>query len=255
MKSFMFGLALLFACLEAVADESSGRVYQPVTDTMAQVDRALARANEEGKTALIVMGANWCHDSRALATHLQEPSIAPELEQEFVIQYVDVGYLERNFDVNRRFGLPVIFGTPSALLVDPATGKLLNRDSVHIWGNAASFSAGETRDRLRRQATAPDNSIETGGHLAALLEDIDSFEQRQAGRIYAGFKVVGPMLAAYKEGEEASEFEHYWKQLYEMRTRLPRDLQRLRREARQRVADGETDIQLDFPVYAAFDWE
>nr|WP_255775502.1 thioredoxin family protein [Microbulbifer sediminum] len=221
---------------------------------MTEVDRTLARASSEGKTALIVMGANWCHDSRALATNLQEPSFAAKLEREFVIQYVNVGFLDQNFAVNRRFGLPVIFGTPTALLIDPATGNLLNRDRVHIWGSAASFGPGETLDRLRRQARKGAPAL-TGDTLDTLLGKIDAFEQRQARRIYTGFKVVGPMLAARVNGEQDEDFEHYWQQLYQMRTQLPRDLLRLRSEARQRVAAGERDIQLEYPVYAAFDWE
>ena len=51
----------------AVAPRPEARSYHVSDNAPADVDAALARARQSGKRFLLVMGANWCSDSRALA--------------------------------------------------------------------------------------------------------------------------------------------------------------------------------------------
>ncbi len=83
------------------------------------------------------MGANWCHDSRALAGWLAEPRFAAMLDAKYELVYVDVGYKDRNIDIAQRFGLDAIKGTPTVLVLSSG-GALLNRRSAPKWRNAAS---------------------------------------------------------------------------------------------------------------------
>lgn len=266
MARFLLGLvwALTAALIPATAaadERTSGKVYLPLADTQAAIDQTLARASEKGKRALIIMGAEWCHDSRALAGNLQRADIAAQVNEKFEILYVNVGFLEKNFDVNRRFGLPTIFGTPTVLAVDPSSQALLNRDSVHIWSSAANFSAEETAARLNSLPLTHPVPVDNNKNLNALLEQIATFEQQQAQRILAGFAVVGPMLAKFEhsKGESSKraqkQFEDYWGQLRKLRSQLPKDLLALRQDARDRVAAGEQNIALELPRYAALEWE
>ena len=256
MARLFLGLAWALLALSATAnDNSSGRAYLPLPDVQAAIDQTLSQAHQADKQALIIMGANWCHDSRALAEHLQQADTALRLGERFEILYVDVGFLAENFDVNRRFGLPAIFGTPTVLAVAPGSQALLNRDTLHTWSSAASFSAEETLAKLESLPRVPAESAPDNATAASLMAQIDTYEREQAQRILAGYAVVGPMLEALKKGEKAEDFEPYWDQLRAMRSQLPRDLLQLRQEARQRADAGETDIQLEFPVYPAFDWE
>ncbi|AOS98745.1 hypothetical protein AUP74_03380 [Microbulbifer aggregans] len=258
MKRFLLGLACtLIIAVGAVASDS-GRVYLPVDDAMEAVDHTLSTARQHKKRALIIMGANWCHDSRALATSLQSEEVAETVSEAFEIQFVDVGFLEKNFEINRRFGLPVIFGTPTVLAIDPETEQLINRSSLHIWSNAASFSSDEVQEKLialRNVPLEPLEPIEQREPLASLMAQIDEFERVQAERIYRGFGVVGPMLASYKAGDKPDNFQDYWQQLYEMRSKLPNDLLALRHQAKAQIKSGEEGFSLQFPVYPAFDWE
>ncbi|WP_176491097.1 MULTISPECIES: thioredoxin family protein [Microbulbifer] len=259
MKHLLLGLTWILLVATGAAASDAGRLYLPLDDAMGAVDRTLLKARENNKRALIIMGANWCHDSRALASNLQAPELAAPVSEAFEIQYVDVGFLEKNFDINRRFGLPVIFGTPTVLAIDPETQQLVNRDSLHIWSNAASFSKDETLERLAvlanptAQAASP--PADTSEVLAMLLAQIDTFERQQAERIYGGFAVVGPMLAAYMKGEKPENFDSYWRQLHTMRSQLPKDLIRLREQAELIVASGKEEAQLQIPAYPLFDWE
>ena len=111
--------------------------FDAKANARADVDAALARAISGKRLALIVMGANWCHDSRALAGWFAQPRFAAMIVSRYELVYVDVGYKDRNIDIARRFGLKSIKGTPTVLIVD-GNGKLLNKKDAPTWRNAAS---------------------------------------------------------------------------------------------------------------------
>lgn len=117
--------------------------YAVTPDAMADVDAALARAAASDKRVLLVMGANWCHDSRALAGWLETPRFAALVSARYEVVYVDVGVPQtgegRNLEIARRFGLAEIPGTP-ALLVLTANGRAVNLDTAASWRNAESRS-------------------------------------------------------------------------------------------------------------------
>ena len=117
--------------------------YDVSENAMADVDAALARAGSSGKRVLLVMGANWCHDSRALAGWLESARIAALVEREYELVFVNIGMPQtgdgHNLGVARRFGLTDLPGTPN-LLVLTADGTLVNPDTATTWRNAASRS-------------------------------------------------------------------------------------------------------------------
>ena len=132
----------------AVATEHpEARPFDPKPSLVAQdaVDEALADAALSDKNAIIVMGADWCHDSRALAGWFQTPRFKTMLEENYVVRYIDVGQKDRNIDVAQRFGLTEIVGTPT-IFVTNTKGDVLNLDTAPTWRNAASRSEDEIFD-------------------------------------------------------------------------------------------------------------
>jgi thiol-disulfide isomerase/thioredoxin len=119
------------------------RVYEVKPDAGGDVDAALARASANGKRVLLVMGANWCHDSRALAGWLETPRFTALVAEHYELVFVNVGMPQsgdgHNLDIARRFGLNEFPGTP-AVLVLTADGTLVNPDTAASWRNAASRS-------------------------------------------------------------------------------------------------------------------
>jgi Thioredoxin-like len=117
-------------------------LYDPARDAAADVDAALTRARLSGKRLIIVLGANWCHDSKALAGWFETARFKTMLSA-YELVYVDVGKPQigegRNLDIAKRFGAKAIKGTPTVLLISP-DGKLLNRRDAPGWRNAASRS-------------------------------------------------------------------------------------------------------------------
>lgn len=113
------------------------RPFEADRDAHADVDAALARATERGTKALIVMGGNWCHDSRGFAAVLEQPETAALIAEHFELVWVNVGMKVLNQDVAQRFGLDGTPGTPT-VVVARADGTVLNLEDAPTWRNAAS---------------------------------------------------------------------------------------------------------------------
>ncbi|MEP3226905.1 MAG: thioredoxin family protein [Parasphingorhabdus sp.] len=111
--------------------------YDKKASAAENVDAALARAMLSDKRVLLVMGANWCHDSRGLAGWFETPRFANMLKSQYELVYVDVGHRDRNIAIAQRFGIEKIVGTPTVLILS-SSGALLNRDTAPTWRNAAS---------------------------------------------------------------------------------------------------------------------
>ena len=119
-----------------------GLAYFAERNAQADVENALASAKVSGKTVVVIMGANWCHDSIGLAGWLDTPRFMTMMRDRYAVVYVDVGTPQigkgRNLDIAKRFGIKKVKNTPLVMLVS-ADGKLLNskKDAVS-WRNAAS---------------------------------------------------------------------------------------------------------------------
>ena len=111
--------------------------YDRTRDADADLATAMEIAAENDQLTLLVMGANWCHDSRALAGHLRKERFKPLIAEHYRLVHVDVGQKVRNQHIARRFGLDGTPGTPTVLVLD-SDGTLLNRDTAPTWRNAAS---------------------------------------------------------------------------------------------------------------------
>ncbi|WP_339689240.1 thioredoxin family protein [uncultured Parasphingorhabdus sp.] len=138
----VFGLSTATAsqAVKAGASETNhpeARPFDESANAVEQVDAALARAQLSGKRVIVVMGANWCHDSRGLSGWFAEPRFAAMLAVKYELVYVDVGMKDRNIDIARRFGIKSIKGTPTVLVLS-SDGDLLNPKSAPKWRNAAS---------------------------------------------------------------------------------------------------------------------
>ncbi|WP_296720814.1 thioredoxin family protein [Erythrobacter sp.] len=132
--------------------------YAVTPDAMGDVDAALARAAGNGKRVLLVMGGNWCHDSRALAGWLEAPRLSALVAERYELVFVNVGLPQtgdgHNLAVPQRFGLAELPGTP-ALLVLTAAGQPVNLDTAASWRNAATRSEDAIVAELEALAEAP----------------------------------------------------------------------------------------------------
>jgi hypothetical protein len=220
--------------------------------TEMQLTRDRAAQNE--KLAMFVLGANWCHDSTDFARLLKDPRVASDIDQHYEVQFINVGYLDHIREYVSPYGVPVIYGTPTVMVVEPHTNTLLNRDLLPYWRNASNLGTSDVRhyfDRYSPTTPIPSDPVESPA-LQTALASIDQFEQDQAQRIYTAYAALGPLLTSLETGQPASSFQAKWGNLAKMRGAITGDLAALREAAMKQDAAGVTDIKLDFPSYALF---
>ena len=118
-------------------------VYYPaLANGPAVLDQALAKAAASNHRAVIVFGADWCHDSRALAKVLTSEAFKTEFSARYDVTLIDVGRPQtgagRNLELVTRLGVKNLKSTPALFVIAPQ-GKLLNgnKDAVS-WRNAES---------------------------------------------------------------------------------------------------------------------
>ncbi len=144
-----------------VSAHPEARAYDATRYASADVDAALANAELSGKHVLLVMGANWCHDSRAFAGWMETPRFASMLAERYETIFVNVGMPQtgdgHNTQIARRFGIEEITGTPTVLVIAP-DGTLVNGDTAGSWRNSATRSENAIFDELARLANSETHS-------------------------------------------------------------------------------------------------
>lgn len=116
-------LALVFAFALSLA-HAAPLPYDETADAKADVERALGAAKSSGRPVLVIFGANWCPDCRALDKALSTGKNAELVAREFKVVKVDVGQFDRNLDLAARYGNPVKKGIPAAVVLSPE-GEIL----------------------------------------------------------------------------------------------------------------------------------
>ncbi len=91
--------------------------YDESADARAGIRAALSAVGAGPRRVLIVFGANWCEDCRALDQALKSERNAELMAREFEVVKVDVGRFDRNLDVAKTYGDPIRKGIPAAVVL------------------------------------------------------------------------------------------------------------------------------------------
>jgi thioredoxin 1 len=98
--------------------------YNEAADARAEVEQSLAAATISKRRVLVIFGANWCEDCRALDAALKTRKNAELIAKEFVVVKVDVGRFDKNLPLAERYGNPIKNGIPAAVVVSPGNQLL-----------------------------------------------------------------------------------------------------------------------------------
>jgi protein disulfide-isomerase len=112
-------LAIAALVLTAGLATAADRPYDESADAKAQIQAALQQARAARAPVLLIFGANWCTDCRALDHALKTGRNAELMAQRFKVVKVDVGNFDHNLDVTAAYGEPTKKGIPSAVIVSP----------------------------------------------------------------------------------------------------------------------------------------
>ena len=248
------GIALLWGCASQERQPPPFPAVGSYREIFTAMDAARERAIAEDKLVLFVMGANWCHDSLGFVTKTDDPRFRKLIDQRYVLQLINIGDLEYVREVINHYGEPVIYGTPTVMVVEPVSDSLLNRATLPYWRDAEMISMSDTLAYFRafEPGQRPPATAVHSPALTSALAEIDRFERRQAERIYAAYDELGRMMKQLSGVPPSPEFLAKWDNLAAMRGRITGDLERLRADASDQDSAGVDPIELSFPRYELF---
>jgi thiol:disulfide interchange protein len=111
--------------LAAGTAHSAGRdIYPAPAQARTDLAAALRTAAATHKRILLDFGGNWCGDCQVLDLYLHDAGNRPILEANFVLVHVNIGMMDANLDIAKRYEVPIERGVP-ALAVLSEHGKLL----------------------------------------------------------------------------------------------------------------------------------
>ncbi|MCU7555791.1 hypothetical protein OCL06_14455 [Alteromonas sp. ASW11-19] len=231
---------LLSSPLMAAGDDSA--FYHINEERLEYVKATEHAASNNDKLLLLVIGANWCHDSRALAEYLQTSEVSNVIQQHYELAVIDAAWLDNLSHVLTRYNHPAYFGTPSVMVIAPDSATLLNRDSVQRWQSAHSESAGSFAHYLSSQAENGNTVKSPDDHNVPAA--LSTFEQQQAEVLYQAYAKLGPLLAAESKQQlpDRTTLDKMWNEVRRFRYQLQHDLVELHRR--------NTVEESDLPEYA-----
>lgn len=142
---FQFNLAAAFAAWQdepsakqakesgAKAPEKPKRppIYDEAANAKEQIQSALAKAKEENRRVLIQWGGNWCGWCHHLHQLMKSDNeIARKLMYEYVVVLVDVGHMDKNQELAKRYEADLEKnGVPFLTVLDAEENVLVNQET------------------------------------------------------------------------------------------------------------------------------
>jgi thioredoxin 1 len=145
-RIFLVGMAVAASAFAAALP------YDESANAKAEVQQALSSAQAHQGKVLVIFGANWCEDCRALDAALKSDRNAKLIASEFTVVKVDVGRFNRNLDVAAAYGNPIKKGIPAAVVLS-ADNQVLYATRAGELADARRMSDSGVYDFFRNVTT------------------------------------------------------------------------------------------------------
>jgi len=119
--------------------------YDEKADAHQQVTAAIAEASKAQKNVILVFGANWCGDCRALNAQMHKEELADLIAANYEVVKIDVGRFTKNKDIAAKYHVPLAHGIPTLAVLGPGGNVLYAMDQGQF-SNARSMSYESIRD-------------------------------------------------------------------------------------------------------------
>jgi thiol:disulfide interchange protein len=107
-----------------VIAKANKNLYSETSDATADIAAALTQARREHKRVLLDFGGNWCGDCQVLDIYYHQSPNAELLAKNFVLVHINIGHMDKNVDLAKKYNVPITKGVPALAIID-AHGKLL----------------------------------------------------------------------------------------------------------------------------------
>ncbi|MDM7859026.1 hypothetical protein QTP81_00225 [Alteromonas sp. ASW11-36] len=226
--------------------------YQYSDELADTVTQTTERAIANDKLLLLVLGAHWCHDSRGLASSMSTPEVNEVVQTRFETLFIDVAYYRDVRWLTEQYRYPGYFATPSVMVIDPKTNQLLNMQTMPMWNTAHDVAVEDVEAYF---ATIGDNPVnaQRDAKKDHLYQQVEAFAKRETDRLFAAFRIIGPLMqqAIEDELEDETYLVEVAEAAYDFRMQLQKDIHALYAQ----VDQNDEDVELSFPQYPAMVWE
>jgi thiol:disulfide interchange protein len=107
-----------------IIDKVNKNLYSETANPTADIAAALVQARREHKRVLLDFGGNWCSDCQVLDIYYRQSPNAELLTKNFILVHVNIGHMDKNVDVAKKYHVPINKGVPALAVID-ANGNLL----------------------------------------------------------------------------------------------------------------------------------
>ena len=107
-----------------IIDKVNKNLYSETANPTTDIADALVRARREHKRVLLDFGGNWCGDCQLLDIYYRQSPNAELLTKYFILVHVNIGHMDKNVDVAKKYKVPIAKGVPALAVID-AHGNLL----------------------------------------------------------------------------------------------------------------------------------
>jgi len=98
-------------------------IYPAIAAAHGDIRDALAVARKQHKRVILDFGGDWCGDCQVLYLYFHQAPNQQIVQQHFIIVPINVGQIDANLDIAKRYGVPAK-GVPALAVLDEH-GKLL----------------------------------------------------------------------------------------------------------------------------------
>ncbi len=99
-------------------------LYPPPEEATSEIAAALGRAAKDHKRVILVFGGNWCYDCHVLDATFYSKRIAPLVNANYRVVYINIGEEDKNLSLAKKYEVPLDKGVPSLAVLD-SNGTLL----------------------------------------------------------------------------------------------------------------------------------
>lgn len=120
----LFMIAAVLALAVGTAQSATRDIYPEPIRAKADLSAALRTAPAAHKRILLDFGGNWCGDCQVLDIYFKDPVNAPIINANFIVVHINVGRVDQNVELAKRYKIPLDKGVPALAVLDER-GRLL----------------------------------------------------------------------------------------------------------------------------------
>jgi thiol:disulfide interchange protein len=99
-------------------------LYSEIANANMDISAAIRQATRENKRILLEFGGDWCGDCQVLEIYFHQPPNEALLTKHFIVVHIDIGQMDHNVAIAKRYQVPIEKGVPAFAVLD-SHGRLL----------------------------------------------------------------------------------------------------------------------------------